>query len=94
MHLSTAKVKHTIKDGFVLKGFYNNEDYCILRKPLQANSLHIEYDYCHIKPYDCFDITTEDDCYFRYPTKQNVVTKLGFATEAIYQYNLKNNKGE
>lgn len=94
MHLGKAKVRHTINEGFILEGFYNNEDYRILRKPLQANSLHIEYDYCHIKPYDCFDITTEDDCYFCYPTKQNVVTKLGFATEAIYQYNLKNNKGE
>ena len=92
IHLGKAKVSHTIEDGFVLEGFYNGKEYRIIRKPLQANSLHIEYDYCHIKPYDCFDITTEDDCYFCYPTKQNVITKLGFATEEIYQYNINKNK--
>lgn len=92
MHLGKAKVKHTVDEGFVLEGFYNNKEYRIIRSPLQSNSLHIEYDYCHIKPYDCFDITTEDDCYFCYPTKQNVVTKLGFATEEIYLYNLEKAK--
>ncbi len=85
MYLGPGKVKHTIEDGFTLEGYYNNALYRILRRPEQANSLHIEYDYCHIKPYDCFDITTEDDCYFCYPTKQNVITKLGFATEEIYR---------
>ncbi len=88
IHLGKAKVKHTIENGFILEGFYNNKEYRIIRTPLQSNSLHIEYDYCHIKPYDCFDITTEDDCYFCYPTKKNVVTKLSFATEEIYLYNL------
>jgi PP-loop superfamily ATP-utilizing enzyme len=70
----------------------NDKDYRIIRSPLNANSLHVEYDYVHIKPYDCFVINTEDDCYFCYPKKQNVITKIGFATEAIYQYNLKKNK--
>ena len=88
IHLGKAKVKHTIENGFILEGFYNNKEFRIIRTPLQSNSLHIEYDYCHIKPYDCFDITTEDDCYFCYPTKKNVVTKLSFATEEIYLYNL------
>ena len=90
--LGKAKVRHTIAEGFVLEGFYNNKDYRIIRSPLQANSLHIEYDYCHIEPYDCFDITTEDDCYFCYPNQKNVVTKIGFATEEIYLYNLKKAK--
>ena len=89
IHLGKAKVKHTIEDGFVLEGHYRNQDYRILRRPLEANSLHIEYDYAHMVPKDCFDITTEDDCYFCYPTKQNVITKIGFATEAIYQKHLK-----
>ena len=61
----------------------------ILRKPHQANSLHVEYDYVHIEPYDYFVINTEDDCYFCYPTKQNVITKIGFATEAIYELHTK-----
>ena len=94
MHLGSAKVVHDREKGFILEGFYNKQEYRIIREPLMSNSLHVEYDYCHIKPYDCFDITTEDDCYFCYPKKQNVITKLGFATEAIYQYNLRkiNNK--
>lgn len=88
IHLGKAKVRHNREEGFVLEGFYNNKEYRIIRKPLSANSLHIEYDYVHLKPYDCFDITTEDDCYFCYPNKKNVITKLGFATEEIYKYNL------
>ena len=89
MKLGDAKIRHTVDEGFVLEGHYNNKDYRIIRSPLQANSLHIEYDYVHIKPFDCFVINTEDDTYFCYPKKQNVITKIGFATEAIYQYNLK-----
>lgn len=93
MHLGSAKVVHD-KKNLIFKGFYKKQEYRIIREPLMANSLHVEYDYCHIKPYDCFDITTKDDCYFCYPKKQNVITNLGFATEAIYQYNFKkiNNK--
>jgi hypothetical protein len=89
IHLGKAKVTHTIENGFVLEGFYRNEPYRIIRKPLDSNSLHIEYDYCYIKPYDCFDISCEDDQYNCYTTKPNVITKLGFAVEEIYQLKLK-----
>ena len=85
INLGKAKVRHTIDEGFVLEGFYRGQDYRIVRKPLQSNSLHIEYDYCYIKPFDCFDISTEDDSYNCFPTKTDVVTKLGFAVEEIYQ---------
>jgi len=87
--LGKGKIAHTVEKGFVLEGYYNNQDYRILRAPLESNSLHIEYDHVHIKPYDCFVINTEDDTYFCYPTKQNVITKIGFAVEEIYQYHLK-----
>ena len=90
--LGKAKVRHTIEEGFVLEGFHNGKDYRILRKPIQSNSLHIEYDYCYNIPKDCFDITTEDDCYFCYPTKENVVTKLGFAVEELYLLHSKKHK--
>lgn len=89
IHLGKAKVTHTIDEGFILEGFYNGKEYRILRKPAQANSLHIEYDYVHIKHYDCFVINTEDDCYFCYPTKKDVITKMAFATEEIYKHNTK-----
>ena len=87
-HLGKAKLTHDCENGFILEGFYNSEDYHIQRLPLEINSLHIEYDYCYIKPFDCVDISTENDSFYCYPTKENVVTKLAFATEEIYKLNL------
>lgn len=84
--LGSAKLRHSIEEGFVLEGHYNGEDYRIQREPIQSNSLHIEYDYCYLKPLDCVDISTENDSFYCYPeTRQNVVTKLAFATEILYQ---------
>ena len=88
-YLGDAKIRHNAEEGFVLEGTYRGKDYRVQRLPLENNSLHIEYDYCYIEPYDCFDLSTLDDSFYCYPTKQNVVTKLGFATEAIYQTKLK-----
>ena len=82
--LGKAKLTHDPNRGFVLEGHYRGEDYHIQRTPLQINSLHVEYDFPHIKPFDCLDISTESDSFYCYPTKQNVVTKLAFATEEIY----------
>lgn len=82
--LGNAKITHDTENGFVLSGNYRGKDYRIQRKPLDNNSLHIEYDYCYLKPLDCFDISTDNDSFYCYPKKQNVVTKLGFATEEIY----------
>ena len=84
--LGKAKLRHTIDEGFVLDGFYNGSPYHIHRTPQETNSLHIEYDYCYIKPFDCVDISTENDSFYCYPlTKTDVVTKLAFATEILYQ---------
>ena len=84
--LGKAVLRHDPQEGFVLTGHYNGADYRIQRTPAETNSLHIEYDYCYIKPYDCVDISTENDSFYCYPqTKQNVVTKLAFATEILYQ---------
>ena len=84
--LGKAKLRHTMDEGFVLEGHYRGQDYRIHRNPLQTNSLHIEYDYCYIKPYDCVDISTENDSLYCYPlTRTDVVTKLAFATEILYQ---------
>lgn len=85
INLGKAKVTHSPEHGFVLEGFYNGKPYRIIRHPIQSNSLHVEYDYYRIKRDDCFIISTENDNFFCYPTKRNVVTKLAFATEIIYQ---------
>ena len=83
--LGRATLRHDAKEGFVLEGEYNGAPYRIHRTPMQNNGLHIEYDYCYIKPFDCVDISTEDDSFYCYPTRENVVTKLAFATEIIYE---------
>ena len=84
-HLGAAKLTHDPENGFVIDGHYRGEDYHIHRAPMQSNSLHVEYDYCYIKPFDCVEISTENDSFTCYPKQQNVVTKMAFATEAIYQ---------
>lgn len=91
-HLGKGKLTHDIEKGFTVEGFYNEKLYEINRSPLQTNSLHIEYDYCYIKPFDCVDISTENDSFYCYPKKENVVTKLAFATEEIYQLHLRNKR--
>ena len=83
--LGKGKLRHDPDEGFILDGHYRGAAYQIHRTPQEMNSLHIEYDYCYIKPYDCVDISTENDSFYCYPTKQNVVTKLAFATEILYE---------
>ena len=79
-------------DGFVLKGHHNNSDYCVNRKPLQINSLHVEYEYFRIKRADCFVLNTENDSFFCFPKQENIITKLAFATEIIHQNASKNKR--
>ena len=62
--LGMAKLRHDPEEGFILEGHYNGADYRIQRTPLETNSLHIEYDYCYIKPFDCVDISTENDSFY------------------------------
>ena len=88
-HLGNGKVTHDAVNGFVLEGNYRGKPYRIQRKPLESNSLHIEYDFRQLKPLDCFDISTEKDSFYCYPGQDNVCTKLALATEEIYQYTLK-----
>ena len=83
--LGKGKLYHDIEKGFTVEGHYRGEDFSINRTPKQTNSLHIEYDYCYIKPFDCVDISTENDSFYCFPTKENVITKLAFATEILYQ---------
>ena len=86
--LGEAKLIHDIEEGFILEGTHRGEPYRIQRMPLENNSLHVEYDFPHIKPFDCLDLSTNDDSFYCFPTKQNVVTKLAFATEIIYEMHL------
>ena len=83
--LGKGRVRHTIENGWEVWGNYRGEDYYIHRKPHQQNALHVEYDFQYIKPQDCFDISPENDSLYCYPlTRENVLTKLAFATEIIH----------
>ena len=86
IHLGEARLTHTIEDGLVLEGFYNDKPYRVQRAPGGMYGLHVEYDYVYVKPEDCIDISTADDSFYCYPTKQNVITKLSFAVEEIYRH--------
>ena len=86
--LGFGKLTHDPEQGFILTGHYRGKDYRIQRTPLQTNSLHVEYDFLRIKPFDLVDISTEDDSFYCYTTKRDVITKLAFATEEIYRVNL------
>ena len=83
--LGMATLTHDTEEGLILRGNYNGKDYQIVRPPLGMYGLHIEYDYCYLRPEDCVDISTDDDSFYCYPTKQNVVTKLSFAVEELYK---------
>jgi len=83
--LGKGTLVHDPELGLVLEGHYNGKAYRIHRPPLGTYGLHIEYDYCYLRPEDCIDISTEDDSLYCYPTKQNVVTKLSFAVEELYK---------
>ena len=82
--LGKAKLTHDPENGFQLEGQYRDARYYIHREPAQTNSLHVEYDFGPLKQRDCVDISTENDSFYCIPAKENVITKLAFATEEIY----------
>lgn len=83
--LGKARLTHTIEKGFELEGIYRGQRYYIHRQPAQTNSLHVEYDFGPLGKQDFVDISTENDSFYCCPTQANVITKLAFATEEIYQ---------
>ena len=87
--LGKARVHHDFENGFTLDGHYRGEDYHIHRPPKGMNSLHVEYNFHRLRKENCFDISTETDSFYCYPTRNpNIITKLAFATEEIYKLHL------
>lgn len=83
--LGMGKINHTLEDGFVLTGNYNGQNYKIQRTTKSLYSLHIEYQFAHLKTLDCFEISTSNDSFYCVPTKKDVVSKLALATEEAYK---------
>ena len=83
--LGKARLTHSMETGFVIEGNYNGEDYKISRPVAGMYGVHIEYDYCYIRPEECVQISTMDDTFICYPSRKNQVTKLSLATEELYK---------
>lgn len=83
--LGKAKVRHDIENGFTIDGHYRGKDYHIHRPAKGMNSLHVEYNFHRLRKENCFDISTEEDSFYCFPTNPDVITKLAFATEEIYK---------
>lgn len=81
-------------DGFTLEGkLYDGSDFYLHRDPETMRSCHIEYDYK--KRGGALELCTLKDTYFVFPlNKFNPLTKLHFATEAVYEYTLNKEKSQ
>lgn len=86
--LGKATVRHDRENGFVLEGHYRRQDYHIHRPPKGMNSLHVEYDFHRLRKENCFDISTENDSFYCFPSNPLVITKLALATEEIYKLSM------
>lgn len=69
-------------EGTFIEGTCYGEPFTLHKKPLEMESVHIEYDY--LGRGDCLDISVTDDSYWCYVSKRDVITKLSFATEEIH----------
>ena len=79
-----GKVVHD-QNGFTITGVIDGEQ-VVINKPVQSMySVHVEYDF--LGRGDAFDIATDKTTYFMYlKTAINYLTKMHFATEALYDF--------
>ncbi len=83
--LGKTKVTHDLQNGFIITGHYNGHDFKIQKSAASLYSLHIEYQFSHLKGVDCFEIPTKHDSIYCIPTKEYMVTKLALAVEEAYK---------
>ncbi len=70
-------------NGTYIEGTAYGSPFTLHKKPLEQESVHIEYDYK--KKGDCVEISVADESYWCYPIhKRDVITKLSIATEELY----------
>ena len=80
--MGTVHMVHDI-NGYVFDGTLDDGSHFHLEKhPLETASMHIEYDFKGRG--DALDIATLKDTYFVFLSKQGILTKFNFTTEAIY----------
>ena len=76
-----AKFVQNCQGTFIIGKAYG-EPFKLHKKPLQLESIHIEYDY--LGRGDAVDISVPDDSYWCYLSKRDAVTKISFATEELF----------
>ena len=84
-NLGKGKVTHDLENGFILTGNYNGQNYRIQKPISSLYSLHIEYQFSHLKGVDCFELPTKNDSIYCIPTEKYMITKLSLATEEAYK---------
>ena len=78
------------KEGFKLKGVYQEKEYEVNIPGSATYGVHIEYEYLG-KFGDCVDLNTIDNTYYVYPECERFsVTKISLATEEIFKILSKN----
>ncbi len=92
--LGKATVTHDVENGFILTGNYNGQDYMIQKSVLSLYSLHVEYEFSHLKGVDCFELPTKHDSIYCVPTEKYLITKLSLATEEAHKIAINTNKAK
>lgn len=76
------------ENGYVFDGILEDGSHFHLEKPcLQTRSMHIEYDFKGRG--DALDIATNTNTWFIFLSKQGILTKFNFTTEALFKKALK-----
>ncbi len=85
--LGKGRLIHDL-NGFRLDGVrdYDGDPFKMHLDALAQNSIHVEYNYRFGKRRDCIDLNSLKDTYYVFPENcEFSVTKITFATEAIYK---------
>ena len=76
------------KNGFTIKGEIDGKEVEIVKPISSMYSVHVEYDF--LERGDAIDIATDKTTYFMFlKNAKNRLTKIHFATEALYDYYVK-----
>lgn len=86
--VGTAHLTHD-ENGFTIEGTVNGEPFTLNKPVSSMYSVHVEYDF--LNRGDCIDIATNETSYFMFlKNATNVLTKLHFATEELYDHYVRN----
>ncbi len=88
VEVGNGRVVHD-ENGFTITGTVDGKPFEINKPVSSMYSCHVEYDF--LGKGDAFDIATSDNSYFMFlKTAPNYLTKMHFATEALYDYYIRN----